>query len=128
MALKLRLARAGTKKRPFYHIVVADARSPRDGRFIEKLGTFNPLLAKDAENRVVLNAERAQHWVSVGAQPTDRVLRFLDAAGLLKREARNNPNKAKPGEKAVARADERAAKAAAIEEAKNAPKEEAATE
>ena len=121
MALKLRLARAGTKKRPFYHIVVADARSPRDGRFIEKLGTFNPLLAKDAENRVVLDTDRAKHWVSVGAQPTDRVLRFLDAAGLVKRDARSNPNKAKPGEKAVARADERAAKAAAIEEAKNAP-------
>ena len=123
MALKLRLARGGTKKRPFYHIVVADARSPRDGRFIEKLGTFNPLLAKDAENRVVLNTERAKHWLDVGAQPTDRVLRFLDTAGLVKRDARNNPNKAKPGEKAVARADERAAKAAAVEEAKNAPKE-----
>ena len=128
MALKLRLARAGTKKRPFYHIVVADARSPRDGRFIEKLGTFNPLLAKDAENRVVLNTERAKHWVSVGAQPTDRVLRFLDAAGLVKRDARNNPEKAKPGQKATERAEERAAKAAAIEEAKNAPKEEAAAE
>ena len=128
MALKLRLARAGTKKRPFYHIVVADARSPRDGRFIEKLGTFNPLLAKDAENRVVLDTERAKHWVSVGAQPTDRVLRFLDAAGLVKRDARNNPDKGKPGEKAVARADERAAKAAAIEEAKNAPKEAPAAE
>ena len=123
MALKLRLSRGGTKKRPFYHIVVADARSPRDGRFIEKLGTFNPLLAKDNEGRVVLNTERAQHWLSVGAQPTDRVLRFLDVAGVAKRDARNNPNKAKPGEKAVARADERAAKAAAIEEAKNAPKE-----
>ena len=128
MALKLRLARAGTKKRPFYHIVVADARSPRDGRFIEKLGTFNPLLAKDNEGRVVLDTERAKHWVSVGAQPTDRVLRFLDAAGLVKREARSNPEKAKPGEKAVARADERAAKAAAIEEAKNAPKEAPAAE
>ena len=128
MALKLRLARAGTKKRPFYHIVVADARSPHDGRFIEKLGTFNPLLAKDAENRVVLDTERAKHWVSVGAQPTDRVLRFLDAAGLVKRDARNNPNKAKPGEKATQRAEDRAAKAAAIEEAKNAPKEEAAAE
>lgn len=121
MALKLRLARGGTKKRPFYHIVVADARSPRDGRFIEKLGTFNPLLAKDAENRVVLNAERAQHWLSVGAQPTDRVLRFLDAAGVAKREARNNPEKAKPGAKATERAEERAAKAAAA----NAPAEEA---
>ena len=128
MALKLRLARAGTKKRPFYHIVVADARSPRDGRFIEKLGTFNPLLAKDAENRVVLDTERAKHCVSVGAQPTDRVLRFLDAAGLVKRDSRNNPNKAKPGEKATQRAEDRAAKAAAIEEAKNAPKEEAAAE
>jgi small subunit ribosomal protein S16 len=124
MSLKLRLARGGTKKRPFYHIVVADARSPRDGRFIEKLGTFNPLLAKDAENRVVLNTERASHWLSVGAQPTDRVLRFLDAAGLTKREARNNPNKGKPGEKATQRAEERAAREAAA----NAPAEEAAAE
>jgi small subunit ribosomal protein S16 len=121
MSLKLRLARGGTKKRPFYHIVVADARSPRDGRFIEKLGTFNPLLAKDAENRVVLNTERAKHWLEVGAQPTDRVLRFLDTAGLAQRPARNNPDKGKPGEKATARAEERAARAAAIEEAKNAP-------
>jgi small subunit ribosomal protein S16 len=128
MALKLRLARGGTKKRPFYHIVVADARSPRDGRFIEKLGTFNPLLAKDAENRVVLNTERAKHWLDVGAQPTDRVLRFLDVAGLVKRDARNNPNKAKPGEKATQRAEDKAAKAAAIEEAKNAPKEVPAEE
>ncbi|MDB5623916.1 MAG: rpsP [Devosia sp.] len=124
MALKLRLARAGTKKRPFYHIVVADARSPRDGRFIEKIGTFNPLLAKDSEQRVVLNAERARHWVGVGAQPTDRVLRFLDVAGLVQRPARNNPDKGKPGEKAVARADERAARAAAAA----APAEEAAAE
>ena len=121
MALKIRLARAGTKKRPFYHIVIADARSPRDGRFIEKLGTFNPLLAKDNEGRVVLNTERAQHWLSVGAQPTDRVLRFLDTAGVAKREARNNPEKAKPGAKATERAEERAAKAAAA----NAPAEEA---
>jgi small subunit ribosomal protein S16 len=128
MSLKLRLARAGTKKRPFYHIVVADARSPRDGRFIEKLGTYNPLLAKDNEGRIVLNAERAQHWLSVGAQATDRVERFLDAAGLLKREAKNNPEKAKPGAKATERAEERAAKAAEIEAAKNAPKEEPAAE
>ncbi|AKR57330.1 hypothetical protein GCM10011321_37950 [Youhaiella tibetensis] len=125
MALKIRLARAGTKKRPFYHIVVADARSPRDGRFIEKLGTYNPLLNKDAENRVVLNTERAQHWLSVGAQATDRVERFLDAAGLLKREARNNPEKAVPGAKATERAEARAAAAAAAEEAKNAPAEAA---
>ena len=125
MALKIRLARAGTKKRPFYHIVVADARSPRDGRFIEKLGTYNPLLNKDAENRIVLNAERASHWLSVGAQATDRVERFLDAAGLLKREARNNPEKAVPGAKATERAEARAAAAAAAEEAKNAPAEAA---
>ncbi|WP_137150536.1 30S ribosomal protein S16 [Devosia sp. FKR38] len=128
MSLKIRLARGGTKKRPFYQIVVADARSPRDGRFIEKLGTFNPLLAKDNEGRVVIDAERAKHWLSVGAQPTDRVLRFLDAVGVANREARNNPNKAKPGEKATQRAEDKAAKAAAIEEAKNAPKEEAAAE
>ena len=124
MALKLRLARGGTKKRPFYHIVVADARSPRDGRFIEKLGTFNPLLAKDAENRVVLNTERAKHWLDVGAQPTDRVLRFLDVAGVAKREARNNPNKGLPGDKAKERAEEKAAKLAAA----NAPAEEPAAE
>ena len=116
MALKIRLARAGTKKRPFYHIVIADARSPRDGRFIEKLGTFNPLLAKDAENRVVLDTERAKHWLSHGAQPTDRVERFLDAAGLVKREARNNPNKGVPDDKAKERAEEKAAKAAAAAE------------
>jgi small subunit ribosomal protein S16 len=126
MSLKLRLARAGTKKRPFYHIVVADARSPRDGRFIEKLGTYNPLLAKDNEGRVVLNTERAQHWLSVGAQATDRVERFLDAAGLLKRAPRNNPEKAKPGQKATERAEERTARAAEVEAAKNAPAEEAA--
>ncbi|MEO5805318.1 30S ribosomal protein S16 [Devosia sp.] len=103
MSLKIRLARGGTKKRPFYQIVIADARSPRDGRFIENIGTFNPLLAKDNEKRIVLDVERAKHWVSVGAQPTDRVLRFLDAAGLLKREARNNPEKAVPGTKATER-------------------------
>ncbi|MBS3850307.1 30S ribosomal protein S16 [Devosia sp. J2-20] len=126
MSLKIRLARGGTKKRPFYQIVIADARSPRDGRFIEKLGTFNPLLAKDNEGRVVLDIERAKHWLAVGAQPTDRVLRFLDAAGVLNREARNNPDKGKPGEKATQRAEEKAAKVAAAEEAKNAPKVEEA--
>lgn len=129
MSLKIRLARAGTKKRPFYHIVIADARSPRDGRFIEKLGTYNPLLNDAAENRVVLDTERAKHWLEVGAQPTDRVERFLDAAGLLKRDARSNPNKAKPGAKSTERAEARAAAAAAAEEAKNAPAaEEAAAE
>jgi small subunit ribosomal protein S16 len=112
MSLKLRLARAGTKKRPFYHVVVADARAPRDGRFIEKIGTYAPLLT-DADKRVVLNAERAKHWLSVGAQPTDRVARFFDAAGLMNRGPRNNPNKAKPGAKATERAEARAARAAA---------------
>src|SRR5690348_4417894 len=107
MSLKLRLARAGTKKRPYYHIVVADARSPRDGRFIERIGTYDPVLP-DASKRVNLVAERAQHWLGVGAQPTDRVLRFLDAAGLLKREARNNLERAKPGAKATERAEARA--------------------
>jgi small subunit ribosomal protein S16 len=102
MALKLRLARGGSKKRPFYSIVVADVRSPRDGRFIEKLGTYNPLLT-DESKRVVLDAERAKHWLSVGALPTDRVLRFLDTAGVMKRDARNNPEKAKPGKKALER-------------------------
>ncbi|MBH0237929.1 30S ribosomal protein S16 [Methylobrevis albus] len=111
MSLKIRLARGGTKKRPHYRIVVADARSPRDGRFIEKIGTFNPLLAKDSAERVALNVERAQYWLSQGAQATDRVLRFLDAAGLAKRPARNNPVKAEPGTKAKERAAERAAAA-----------------
>jgi len=108
MSLKIRLTRGGAKKRPFYRIVVADARSPRDGRFIEKVGTFNPLLGKDDPNRVVLVAERLQHWLSMGAQPTDRVLRFLDAAGLAKRPARSNPTKGEPGKKAQERAAERA--------------------
>jgi small subunit ribosomal protein S16 len=127
MSLKLRLARAGTKKRPFYHIVVADARSPRDGRFIEKLGTYDPIHA-DESKRLTLLAERAQHWLSVGAQPTDRVLRFLDAQGLLKREARNNPNKAKPGAKATERAEARAKAKADAEAAANAPAEAPAEE
>jgi small subunit ribosomal protein S16 len=113
MAVSIRLTRGGSKKRPYYKIVVADARAPRDGKFIEKIGTYNPLLAKDDEKRVVLDADRAKHWLSVGAQPTDRVARFLDVAGVREREARNNPNKGKPGEKAVERADDRATKAEA---------------
>jgi small subunit ribosomal protein S16 len=125
MSLKLRLARAGTKKRPYYHIVVADARSPRDGRFIERIGTYDPVLA-DVSKRVNVVAERAQHWLSVGAQPTDRVLRFLDAAGLLKREARNNPERAKPGAKATERAEAKAKAAEAAAAAANAPAEEPA--
>ncbi len=121
MSLKIRLARGGAKKRPHYSIVIADARAPRDGRFIEKIGTFNPLLPRDNAERVKLDAERAQHWLSQGAQPTDRVLRFLDAAGLAKRPARNNPKKAEPGEKAKERAAERAAAAAAAAEAAAEP-------
>ncbi|WP_363350649.1 30S ribosomal protein S16 [Methylocystis echinoides] len=104
MSLKIRLARGGAKKRPFYRVVVADSRSPRDGRYIEKLGTFDPLKAKDAADRVVLDADKAKEWLVKGAQPTDRVARLLDAAGLLKREARNNPEKAKPKKKAQERA------------------------
>ena len=128
MSLSIRLARGGAKKRPYYRIVVADSRSPRDGRFIEKLGTYNPLLAKDSPERVKLDAERISHWLSVGAQPSDRVLRFLDAAGIRERAARNNPNKGQPGEKAKERAEERASKAAEAEAAANAPVEEPVAE
>jgi len=103
---------------------VADSRSPRDGRFIERIGSYNPLLAKDNPERVKLDVERATHWVSVGAQPTDRVARFLDVAGVKERAARSNPNKAEPGKKAKDRAEERAAKAAEAAEAANAPAEE----
>ncbi|NKB52303.1 MAG: 30S ribosomal protein S16 [Rhizobiaceae bacterium] len=110
MATKIRLARGGSKKRPFYRIVAADTRAPRDGRFIEKLGTYNPLLAKDSAERITMNKDRVQYWLDQGAQPTDRVLRFLDAEGMMKREARNNPNKAKPGRKAQERLDEKAQK------------------
>ena len=125
MALSIRLSRGGSKKRPYYRIVVADARSPRDGKFIEKIGNYNPLLAKDAENRIVLDAERAKYWLGNGAQPTDRVARFLDKAGVKERAARNNPQKAEPGEKAKERAEERAEKLKAAEEAANAPAETA---
>ena len=117
MSLKLRLARAGAKKRPFYRIVVADSHFPRDGRFIEIVGTWNPILPKNDEKRVVLNTERIQHWMKVGARPTDRVLRFLDAAGLAKRTPRNNPQKAQPGKKTQERAAAAAEKAAAPPEA-----------
>ena len=117
MALSIRLSRGGSKKRPYYRIVVADARSPRDGKFIEKIGNYNPLLAKDDDKRIVLDAERAKHWLANGAQPTDRVARFLDAAGVRERAARSNPNKGKPGEKATERAEERAEKLKAQQEA-----------
>ncbi len=120
MALSIRLSRGGSKKRPYYRIVVADARSPRDGRFIEKIGNYNPLLAKDSDQRVQIDADRAKHWLGVGAQPTDRVARFLDAAGVRERAAKSNPKKAEPGEKAKERAEERATKLAEAEEAKAA--------
>ena len=112
MSLKIRLARGGSKKRPYYQIVVADARSPRDGRFLEKVGSWNPMLGKDNEKRVELNVEAIKAWVAKGAQPTDRVLRFMDEAGLAKRDARSNPEKAKPGKKAQERAAEKAQKIA----------------
>jgi small subunit ribosomal protein S16 len=117
MSLKLRLTRAGAKKRPFYRIVVADSRYPRDGRFIEIVGTWNPILPKTDPKRVSLETDRIQHWISKGAQPTDRVLRFLDAAGLAKRTPRNNPEKAKPGKKAQERVEAAAAAAAKAAEA-----------
>ena len=143
MAISLRLARGGAKKRPYYRIVAADSRRARDGKYLEQLGTYNPMLPKDSEDRVKLIEDRIRYWLGVGAQPSDRVARFLDAAGIRERAARNNPNKAEPGEKAKERAEEKAAKEAeaaealkaaeeapAEEEAKaeEAPAEEAATE
>jgi len=130
MSLKIRLARGGAKKRPYYRIVVADARSPRDGRFIEKIGTFDPLKPKDAADRFTLDVEKAKAWLAKGAQPTDRVARFLDSLELVKREARNNPEKAVPGKKAQERtaAAAKLAEAAAAAAAAPAPAaEEAAT-
>ena len=130
MAIALRLCRGGAKKRPYYRIVAADSRYPRDGRYLEQIGTYNPLLAKDDEKRVQLNEDRAKYWLGVGAQPSDRVARFLDAAGIRERAARNNPNKAEPGEKAKERAEEKAAKEAeaaeALKAAQEAPAEEEA--
>ena len=128
MAMKIRLARGGSKKRPFYRVVAADSRMARDGRFIEKLGTYNPLLPKDSEERVNLDMERVQYWLGEGAQPTDRVSRFLEAAGVLEKKERANMKKAIPGKKAQERAEEKAAKAAAAAEAANAPAEEAPAE
>lgn len=128
MAMKIRLSRGGSKKRPHYSIVAADSRMPRDGRFLEKLGTYNPLLPKNSEDRVKMNIERVQYWMDKGAQPTDRVSRFLEAAGVTSKTERNNPEKAKPGKKATERAEEKAAKAAAAEEAAKAPAEEPAAE
>ncbi|MEM8731083.1 MAG: 30S ribosomal protein S16 [Pseudomonadota bacterium] len=117
MAMKIRLARGGSKKRPFYRIVAADSRMPRDGRFIEKLGTYNPLLPKDSEQRVQMDMERVQHWLDRGAQPTDRIARFLEAAGHREKTTRDNPKKGEPGAKAKERAEEKAAKSAEAAEA-----------
>ena len=109
MAMKIRLARGGSKKRPFYRIVAADSRMPRDGRYIEKLGTYNPLLPKDNTERVRLNTERILYWMSHGAKPTDRVCRFLEEAGLMEAKSRNNPIKGQLGKKALERLAEQAA-------------------
>ena len=117
MAMKIRLARGGSKKRPFYRIVAADSRMPRDGRFIERLGTYNPLLPKDSEARVTMNVERIQYWMGQGAQPTDRIRRMLEAAGVVPATTRANPKQGEPGEKAMKRAAEKAAQAAAATEA-----------
>src|SRR5215475_3140249 len=117
MSLKIRLARAGTKKRPVYHIVIADSRAPRDGRFIERLGYFNPLLPKDKPERLKLDLDKVKDWMKKGAQPSDRVMRFLDKAGVAKREARNNPEKAIPRKERKAQKEEanKAAEAAKAE-------------
>ena len=135
MALSLRLSRGGSKKRPYYKIVIANSRAPRDGKYLEQVGTYNPLLAKDDENRVRLTEDRVRYWLGVGAQPTDRVARMLDKAGIKERAATNNPKKGEPGQKAKDRAEERAEKlreaeeaAKAVEEAANAPAEEAPAE
>ena len=130
MAMKIRLARGGSKKRPFYRIVAADSRMPRDGRFIEKLGTYNPLLPKDSEERVKMDMERVQYWLGQGAQTTDRVARMLEAAGVLEKTERSNPQKGEPGAKAKERAEEKAAKAAeaAVPAEEEAPAEEAGAE
>src|SRR5918996_1438226 len=123
MAVAIRLSRGGNKKRPYYRIVVSDSRSPRDGKYLEQIGTYNPLLAKDDANRVKLDEDRARYWLGVGAQATDRVARFLDAAGIKERAARNNPKKGEPGDNAKARAEEKAAKLAEAEEAAKAAAE-----
>jgi small subunit ribosomal protein S16 len=132
MPVAIRLSRGGAKKRPYYKIVVTDSRKARDGKFIERIGSYNPLLAKDNPDRVKLDEERAKHWISVGAQPSDRVMRFLDAAGIMERPARNNPQKAEPGDKAKERIEEKTAKEEAAKEAAAAaaaaPAEEAPAE
>ena len=125
MAVTLRLSRGGAKKRPYYRIVAADSRRARDGRYLEQIGTYNPMLPKDDENRVKLNEDRIRYWLGVGATTSDRVARFLDAAGIKERTPKNNPQKGEPGEAAKERAEEKAAKAAEAEEAAKAAEEEA---
>jgi small subunit ribosomal protein S16 len=127
MSLVFRMARAGTKKRPFYHIVIADSRSPRDGRFIERIGYFNPLLPKEKTERLKLDLDKAKEWMKKGAQPSDRVMRFLDAAGVAKREKRNNPQKAVPRKERKAQAEEAAKAASAAPAAAAAPAAPAAS-
>ena len=122
MALALRMARGGAKKRPYYRIVVADSRMPRDGRYIEKVGTYNPMLAKDDESRITMDLDRIKHWMGQGAKPSDRVSRFLEAAGVLEAKKRNNPNKGAPGKKALELIEEKKQK---VEAAKEAAKEAA---
>lgn len=117
MSVSLRLSRGGSKKRPYYKVVVANSRAPRDGKYLEQVGTYNPLLAKDDENRVRLVEDRVRYWLGVGAQPTDRVARMLDKAGIKERAATVNPNKGEPGKKAKERAEEKAEKAAEAAEA-----------
>lgn len=117
MSVALRLSRGGSKKRPYYRVVVANSRAPRDGKYLEQIGTYNPLLGKDDENRVRLVEDRVRHWLSVGAQPTDRVARLLDKAGIKERASTSNPNKGAPGKKALDRAEDKASKAAAAAEA-----------
>ena len=125
MSVAIRLSRGGAKKRPYYRIVVTNSRSPRDGKYLEQVGTYNPVLAKDDENRVKLVEDRVRYWLGVGAQPTDRVARMLDKAGIKERAATNNPQKAEPGKKAKERAEDRAAKLAEAEEAAAAAAAEA---
>ena len=117
MALAMRLSRGGSKKRPYYKIIVADSRSPRDGKFIERIGSYNPLLPKDSAERIILDADRAKHWLAAGAQPSDRVARFLDAAGVQERKVKVNMTKGEPGQKAKDRVEDRAKKATEAEEA-----------
>jgi small subunit ribosomal protein S16 len=128
MPVVIRMARAGTKKRPFYHIVIADSRAPRDGRFIERLGFFNPLLPKDNTARLKLDLDKVKAWLKKGAQPSDRIMRFLDEAGVMTREKRNNPEKAIPRKERKAKAEEAAKAAGAAPVAASPPAAQAKAE